>query len=405
MKDKFKHHWLTDKDIAYSSQTGLWWLSYVEGKGMFCLLCRKHNLSNKFNKSKIFNIEPSVRYRKPTLLEHVSTQPHRDAVAAEHLQRVSDFHKEVVDREKTADSVLFKVFIAIYWLAQQEISNMKLGALLELFDVIGNNEIRHFTYRSRETIRDMFLVIGQVMLERILKKLTEVRYVGLLCDDVTDIAVMEQFITFVQFVDPETASLETKFLFVENALEKSDTSDAETLFEVLYSKLDTLGIEVDKVSSLASDGAAVMLGKNSRLATRLKELNAKILSVHCIRHRLALACTDSNKDVEYVANVEDILRQLWKYLENSPKRMAAYLKVQQDIKALDLSQKGKRIITKKLKKACKTRWLSFDSAVEATSDELEAVMKTLTILESDATAVSLLKKKFKIQSLWAAFIF
>ena len=29
MKDKFKYHWLTDKDIAYSSQTGLWWLSYV----------------------------------------------------------------------------------------------------------------------------------------------------------------------------------------------------------------------------------------------------------------------------------------------------------------------------------------------------------------------------------------
>ena len=346
MKDKFKHHWLTDKDIAYSSQTGLWWLSYVEGKGMFCLLCRKDNLSNKFNKSKTFNIEPSVRYRKPTLLEHVSTQQHHDAVAAEHLQRVSDFHKEVVDCENTADSVLFKVFIAIYRLAQQEISNMKLCALLELFNVTGNNEIRHFTYWSRESIRDMFLVIGQVMLERILEKRTEVRYVGLLCDDVTDIAVMEQFITFIQFVDPETASLETKFLFIENSLEKSNSADAETLFKVLYSKLDKLGIEVDKVSSLASDGAAVMLGKNSGLATRLKKLNAKILSIHCICHRLALACTDSNKDVEYVANVEGVLRQLWKYLENSPKRMATYLKVQQDVKALFVS-KGQKSYHKK----------------------------------------------------------
>ena len=152
VSDHLKHHWLSDKDIAYSSQPGLWLLSYVEGKGMFCLLCRKHNLSNKFNKFKTFKTEPSVRYRKPTLLEHVSTQQHRDAVAAEHLQRVSDFHKEVVDHENTAESVLFKVFIAIYWLAQQEISNMKLRALLELFDVIGNNEIRNFTYRSRETI-------------------------------------------------------------------------------------------------------------------------------------------------------------------------------------------------------------------------------------------------------------
>ena len=72
--------------------------------------------------------------------------------------------------------------------------------------------------------------------------------------------------------------------------------------------------------------------------------------------------------------------------------MAAYLKVHQDIKALDLSQKGKRVITKNLKKACKTKWLSFDSAVKAIFDELEDVMKTLTILESDATAVGLLKK-------------
>ena len=103
-----------------------------------------NNLSNKFNRSKTFNIEPSVRYQKPTLPEHVSTQQHCDAVAAEHLQRVSDFHKEVVDREKTADGVLLKVFIAICGLAQHEISNMKLRALLELFDVTGNNEIRNF---------------------------------------------------------------------------------------------------------------------------------------------------------------------------------------------------------------------------------------------------------------------
>ena len=115
---------------------------------------------------------------------------------------------------------------------------MKLRAFLELFNVTRNNKIRHFTYQSRETIRDMFLVIGQVMLERILKKLTEVRYVGLLCDDITDIAVMEQFITFIQFADPETSSLEIEFLFVENALEKSNSTDAETLFKVLCSKLD-----------------------------------------------------------------------------------------------------------------------------------------------------------------------
>ena len=40
-----------------------------------------------------------------------------------------------------------------------------------------------------------------------------------------------------------------------------------------------------------------------------------------------LACVDTAKDVKYIGTVEDLLRQLWKYLENSPKIMAIYLKV------------------------------------------------------------------------------
>lgn len=39
LKDKFKHEWLFDQDISFCSDTGIWSLSYLEGKGMFCLLC------------------------------------------------------------------------------------------------------------------------------------------------------------------------------------------------------------------------------------------------------------------------------------------------------------------------------------------------------------------------------
>ena len=149
--------------------------------------------------------------------------------------------------------------------------------------------------------------------------------------------------------------MQTRFLFVANALENSESADAEMLFTVLCDKLNQFGIEIGKVSSLASDGAAAMPGKKSVLATRLRELNGKILGIHCICHRLASACTGSHRDVEHIADFENILRQLWKYLENSPKSVAAYLKVQEEKKSLTLSQKRKSIITKKLKKAYKTR--------------------------------------------------
>ena len=108
-----------------------------------------------------------------------------------------------------------------------------------------------------------------------------------------------------------------------------------------------------------------MLRSRTDLAARLKEVNSTIISIHCICHKLALACVDTAKDVKYIGTVEDLLRQLWKYLENSPKRMAIYLKVQQEVKSFDLSKKSRKVITKKLKKACQTRWLSLDHAVEA----------------------------------------
>ena len=61
LKDKFKHEWLTDKSLAYCSKTGIWWLAYVEGKGMYCLLCRKHNTKNEQNKSKVFSSDCDER--------------------------------------------------------------------------------------------------------------------------------------------------------------------------------------------------------------------------------------------------------------------------------------------------------------------------------------------------------
>lgn len=242
---------------------------------MYCLLCRKHDMSNKFNKFKTFNADPSIRYRKPTLLEHCSSQQHRDAVTTEHVQRISCFHKEVVSRENTADSVLFKVFMSIYWLAKQEISNRKLLSLLALIQILGVKEMQYFKYKSEGAIQEMFLTIGKVILDTIVQKLVRANYIGTLCDDVTDVAVMEQFINFVQFVDPDTYELETDFLFVENVLEKSDSADAKTLFTVLCDKLKSFGISIDKLSSLVSDGASVMLGNRSGLAVRLKELNPK----------------------------------------------------------------------------------------------------------------------------------
>ena len=60
------------------------------------------------------------------------------------------------------------------------------------------------------------------------------------------------------------------------------------------------GSSLTNLKGLATDGASVMTGKKNGVATKLKELNPVLISVHCICHKLALACTDTNKEIDYI---------------------------------------------------------------------------------------------------------
>ena len=66
-RDNFAHSWLSDKSLSFCQTTGVFWLIYEEGQGMFCFLCKKLNTENKKNKSKAYNATPSVRFKKSAI--------------------------------------------------------------------------------------------------------------------------------------------------------------------------------------------------------------------------------------------------------------------------------------------------------------------------------------------------
>ena len=69
------------------------------------------------------------------------------------------------------------------------------------------------------------------------------------------------------------------------------------------------------------------------------------------------------------------------------------MKVQLELKSVHLSDKGKKIVGKKLKKTCQTRWLSFHAATSAFFDDHLAVLQTLRQLkDEDAVACGFLSK-------------
>lgn len=155
-------------------------------------------------------------------------------------------------------------------------------------------------------------------------------------------------------------AVETGFLSINNLLEDSPSADASTITNCIIKTMDKFGLDSTKLSSFVSDEAAVMTGSRSGVATKLKEMNPQLINFHCICHRLALACTDALSSVSYISSVLKWLSQLWYTFQNSPKKMAVYLKTQAHVKALTLStEKARSQVSRRLKKACTTRWLSF----------------------------------------------
>ena len=60
------------------------------------------------------------------------------------LSRVSVFQKEFEEREKSKEDVYFNAFLALYWIAKEEIAKRKFTSLLELVEKMELTNLKFF---------------------------------------------------------------------------------------------------------------------------------------------------------------------------------------------------------------------------------------------------------------------
>ena len=205
----------------------------------------------------------------------------------------------------------------------------------------------HFQDRSAGSTIEIFLTLGKVLKQRVVEALKTSKAFGLLVDEITHIAVKEQLIAFVQYVGDDSHPL-VKFFFTDDILKQSSTANAEPIAKCIQDNLTNRELDILKMMSLVSDGAKVMTGQKTGVAARLKQLNSKLLNVHCSCHKLALACSGASEQTKYIAQVEGILFQLWKFFANSPKRTAVLVKSQESWRKMKLSDKARSSVAKKV---------------------------------------------------------
>ena len=134
------------------------------------------------NKADIFTSKPGTRYKKSELKSHADSDGHKAAIEAELLQKNYQFAKEVADKASKGNKTMFSALMSAYWLAKHEVANSKLLSLLKLLETSGVQHMKYFSYKGHETLRDIFLTIGEVIQDAIIKQTTQAECYGILMD-------------------------------------------------------------------------------------------------------------------------------------------------------------------------------------------------------------------------------
>ena len=158
--------------------------------------------------------------------------------------------------------------------------------------------------------------------------------------------------TFVQYFDSNIGDCITTFLNTTDVLEHSPAPNAEAIFNYLCSVIEKENLQLENLKGFASDGASVMRGKYNGVAAKFKELESckTMINIHCICHRLALACADTGHAFKFIQELEKKMLDLWTFLKNSPKRLKTYIKTTPEAGNFDqMPKRQKKKIVRKVK--------------------------------------------------------
>ncbi|KAJ3582660.1 hypothetical protein NHX12_000373 [Muraenolepis orangiensis] len=158
---------------------------------------------------------------------------------------------------------------------------------------------------------------------------------------------------------------------------------AKDIEEALLNSLDTAGFTEEWLQkncvSFVSDGASVMLGKNSGVATRLTARYPNLFTWHCMNHRLELAVSDAVDEVQAVNHFKVFLEKIHNLYSQSNKNSRELLEAAQEV--------GSQVL--KIGRVLSTRWVasSFRS-VKAVWTSYEALNRHFENAAGDQTRSS-----------------
>lgn len=210
-----------------------------------------------------------------------------------------------------------KVFRTAYYLARNDRPFTDYQALLELQEF--NDATIGVGLRSRYSATSIVVHIAEQMRKKVCQQIINAGgYISILVDESTTVSNKSTLIVYIKCT--ATAS-EPHLMFLELVELESQTADMIT--NTLLSCLTKYGFNDnylrDYLVAFASDGASVMTGKKSGVATQLVKKYPNIITWHCLNHRLELAVGDAADETHGINHFRSFMDALYTLYSRSPK--------------------------------------------------------------------------------------
>jgi Domain of unknown function (DUF4371) len=358
-KDAKKSHTNDSKSFKYKWLMEFSWLQYDKNKKkMYCTLCMKHKKKNKFATEGATNIS-----KKSAIKEHANTEDHSSAEKLEKAKiQMESLQKQLFSSNANTNHII-GVMRAVYFLAKNNLPLRLLPSVVGLIKESGSPDVFSdgtITYTNQTSGNEFLEAISHTIKEEIWKELFDVVAFGVMIDESTDITTTKHLDIYVSYVTKE-GIIKTRFL----CLVPLTSCNSESITKILVDIFEKKNI-LSKFVAFASDGASVMLGKNEGVAAKLSRICTYPLIVnHCVAHRLALACKDAKKEINFYGIVESLVKRIYNYFKNSCFRIQQLQEIQNILDDPVL----------KIKRLYEIRWLAWYEAIKNICDSMPALLK------------------------------
>ena len=190
----------------------------------------------------------------------------------------------------------------VYWLCKEEVAHTtKYESLIDLEIILGCTYLEELNvsaranYRSKRIVGEFIELLSSTIERDIIVKVKASPYLSLMIDESTDMAILKQLVLVAHYLLP-TGDVETNYIHI------CDISDgtATTIEDAILSYLDNKELNPRYLRGFGNDGANVMVGQINGVATSLKRIFLKLISIHCANHRLALAAAHAADNSPYL---------------------------------------------------------------------------------------------------------